>query len=137
MAMSMIKTIPILSNFYKMKQNDIEKKLSPSDVLNFINIIEELYNQNSGDEFISWLYKHLSKSLWCFKMAANFYKEMTEYETKIATPNLYTVSELGNMKTRYKIVKTTFEAMKRSAYTSLRIIHINIHMKIKYNYSLI
>lgn len=137
MASSTIKTIPILSQFYKMKKNDIEKKLSPVDVLDFINVIEELHNQNSGDEFISWLHKHLSESLTLFKMAADYYKEITEYETKFATPDTYTTSELDKMKTHYRTVKSIFESMKKSAYNSLEIVHINMHMKTKYNYSLI
>ena len=137
MASSTVKTIPILSQFYKMKKNDIEKKLSPSEVLDFINVIEELHNQNIGDEFISWLHKHLSESLTLFKLAAHNYKEMTEYETKISTPDTCTPFELDKMKTSYLTVKSIFELMKNSAYQSLQILHINMHMKIKYNYSLI
>jgi hypothetical protein len=136
MARALINGSPILSGFLKLKEKDI-MKMSPLDALNLLNVAEDLHNIDTNNEFLSWLCKHLSESVSMFKLTGNYYKELKEYESNIANPGTLTSDELDKINKSYNTVKNIFESLNKSSCMSLKILQQNIHMKLKFNVTLI
>jgi hypothetical protein len=136
MARALINGSPILSGFLKLKDKDI-MKMSPLDALNLLNVAEDLHNLDTNNEFLSWLCKHLNESVSMFKLTGNYYKELKEYESNIANPGTFTSDELDKINKNYNTVKNIFESLNNSSCMSLKILHQNIHMKLKFNVTLI
>ncbi len=124
---------PILSQFLKLKKKDI-MKMTPLNVLNLLNVIEELHKQYPNDEFITLFHKLASESVEIFKLTGTYYQEMKTTETQLANAE---EDDINKLKKNYENLKSIFTSFNNSSYTSLEIMQTNMRMKKQFNISLL